>query len=500
MDEIERRFKPIDNYLKKYLKEYKKINKHTQDVLQNIFNELDIGYNDLNKVVPSKKKERLDRRLKELLKKKEDNYLYYLLNKTLNKKKITYRDLLETYILSAYYEERKSLDEYDNVFFYEALETSYMQGIEDIRKLRPKRRHIDEIFNWSILYTILNIPLLYGTKDAYLYALSLTNADEMYKRVINDLQGVKNLDIDSTNMQELIKKQQNRLISINNGKTSGAIENMIESYSNLAYLQSGLDNDIRKCRFIAEIDDKTTKMCESLNNQIFYLDKMNTYQRYSDIDKRIVTYYTKGLVLGENLPPIMNHFHWCRSTITYLIDIDISYDSEERVKERELSKLKTLKTINGVMFDNGYIDNDGIFHPKKEEKIKIPEETSTEFLYAKWIKENLGGEIHMVPKIETAKGVKNHITPEVPDYIWNNKKWDLKELKNVTSSYAVTNSLKKHQEQAHDFFLDITNCNLTTKEIIKQIDNVYGDGEKRIDWVNEIILTKNNEIIEKFKR
>ena len=68
------------------------------------------------------------------------------------------------------------------------------------------------------------------------------------------------------------------------------------------------------------MDKRTTKMCESLNNQIFYLDKVNTYQRYSDYDKRIVTYTTKGLVVGENLPPISNHFHWCRSTITYLID------------------------------------------------------------------------------------------------------------------------------------------------------------------------------------
>ena len=320
MNEVERRFKPIDKQLNKYLKDYNKINKSTQDTLQNIFNELDITYNDLNKKIPNSKKKRLDRRLEKLLNKKEDNYMYFLLKQALNKRNMTYRELLEAYIISAYYEERKSLDEYDSIFFYNTLETSYIQGIQDINKLGIKRHHIDEIFNWSILYTILNIPLLYGTKEAYLYGLAMTNAEEMYKRVINNMQGSKNLDIDSPDMQELLKKQRNRIISINDGKYSGAIENMTESYCNLAYLQSGIDNDIEQCRFIAIIDKRTTKMCESLDNQVFYLNKMNVYQRYSDIDGRIVTYHTKGLVLGENLPPIMNHFHWCRSTITYQID------------------------------------------------------------------------------------------------------------------------------------------------------------------------------------
>ena len=320
MNEVERRFKPIDKELGKYLINYNKVNSHTQDTLQSIFKELDITYNDLNKKIPQNKKKRLDRRLEDLLKKKEDNYMYYMLNKAINQKNMTYRELLETYIISAYYEERKTLDEYDNMYFYTTLEISYMQGISDIKKLRRKPRRIDEIFNIPILYTILNIPLLYGTKEAYLYGLAMTNAEEMYKRVINNMQGSKPLDIDNQDMQDLLLKQRNRLIAIKDGKYSGAIENMTESYCNLAYLQSGINNDIRKCKFIAVMDKRTTKMCESLNNQVFHLDKMNVYQRYSDIDKKDIIYHTKGMVLGENLPPIMNHFHWCRSTITYQVD------------------------------------------------------------------------------------------------------------------------------------------------------------------------------------
>ena len=54
------------------------------------------------------------------------------------------------------------------------------------------------------------------------------------------------------------------------------------------------------------MDSKTTLMCETLNEQEFYIDKVNVYDRYSAVDKRNVVYTTKGLVVGENLPPITN--------------------------------------------------------------------------------------------------------------------------------------------------------------------------------------------------
>ncbi len=488
MNEIERRFMPIDKYLSKYLREYNKINKNTQDTLQNIFNELDITYSDLNKPIPESKKNRLNRRLEKLLKEKEDNYMWFLLNQTLNKRKITYRELLEMYILSAYYEERKSLDDYDNVFFYSALETTYNQAIADIRKLKPKRKLRNEIFNWSILYTILNIPLLYGTKEAYLYGLALTNANEMYRKCLNDIQSQKELDIDNIGMQELLLKQRNKILSINDNKYSGAIENMVESYSNLAYLQCGLDNDVRKCKFIAQMDTRTTKMCESLNNQIFYLDKMNTYQRYSDLDKRIVTYHTKGMVRGENLPPIENHFHWCRSTITYNI--------EDTFIEKERKKLKPLKTINGVTFDNGIIDSKGIFHPiKGKEKIKVPSEDSKEFEFAKWIKENLGGDIHMVPELEKDIGMPDSFkTPQTPDYMWNNEKWDLKFIDGNTKN-TIHHKFSDYKLQTDNIILKTGKTKMSNDEIIKYI-------EKEMDiyknYYNKVIFINGNNIIKEF--
>lgn len=85
--------------------------------------------------------------------------------------------------------------------------------------------------------------------------------------------------------------------------------------ANQVALKGMEDQGCKKVQFIATMDDKTTDMCKSLNGQIFSIKGLNKYYRYSAIDDRDVLYTTKGLKLGENLPPIDNGIHHCRSTI-----------------------------------------------------------------------------------------------------------------------------------------------------------------------------------------
>ena len=73
---------------------------------------------------------------------------------------------------------------------------------------------------------------------------------------------------------------------------------------------------------MAVIDDKTTPMCKSLHGQLFNVKGQNIFKRYSESAKGTVTFKCQGLVLGVNKPPITDHFHWCRSQLTYLIDRD----------------------------------------------------------------------------------------------------------------------------------------------------------------------------------
>lgn len=359
---LNERWSKIDNYLLSYLSNYNKINRNTKDSIQYVLNSIKINYKDINKIIPIVEKDRLNRKIRKVLKNK--GYLSFKLIETLNKNNITYLELIRSLIYICYLEEEKELDEINEKLFYKVCENSYNQGIKDIGNKTMS-------FNLEIFYLLFNIPIFNATINEYLEMITLTNADEILNNTLVYMQLNKELDVNDKNYQGLFKKQKNRYISDN--LNSGGIVNIAENLTNKAYLQAGIDTNTDKCRFVSEVDNRTTEMCNTLNNQEFYLNKMNVYQRYSDIDKRIVTYHTQGLVQGENLPPISNHFHWCRSTITYLIDLEIvgefdisKYDKEfksiidtrviltkERLKHIEKHKdvIRYIKDIKKILND-----------------------------------------------------------------------------------------------------------------------------------------------------
>ena len=54
-------------------------------------------------------------------------------------------------------------------------------------------------------------------------------------------------------------------------------------------------NLLKKVKFIAVEDDRTTDICLGMSGQEFFIDKMNVYDRYNFYDKKNVVYHTFGL-------------------------------------------------------------------------------------------------------------------------------------------------------------------------------------------------------------
>jgi hypothetical protein len=168
------------------------------------------------------------------------------------------------------------------------------------------------------------------------------NTDQIYKQAVIDIQQKKDIKIDSDIYQDIIKKQNNSRLNINDDKYSGSIETLLVGMSNQAKIEGITKNDEdAKVMFIAVEDDRTTKMCQSLDRQIFNVKNWNEFKRYSESNKNIVKYKCRGLVIGLNLPPVVDHFHWCRSTIQYLHIIN------EQIKNRKKTII-TEKTIDNM--------------------------------------------------------------------------------------------------------------------------------------------------------
>ncbi len=318
---LNNRWNYTDLKLKDYLRIYKKTNLKTQDNIQDIFNGIDFNYMDLNKPISNNQRKKLSRvvdewKQLELLK----GYFEYKVIEILNKRYITNQEMLSILLWGAFVKERNQLDEYEKVLFTEIGQDLYKQGIDEIKPTKKKKWSL----TWEYIWSMLCLPNVKGSSwITYIEALALTNAQEIERQTIIQLQQNKKPNIEDDVFKNILKKQQNRYISINDDKISGALDSQVVEIANKSLLKAGEDVGQKKlrARFIAEIDDRTTKMCDGMNGMLFYVNDWNRFYRYSDDDKRDVLYTIKGLEVGANLPPINNHFHYCRSTITYLTEM-----------------------------------------------------------------------------------------------------------------------------------------------------------------------------------
>lgn len=318
---LNNRWNYTDLKLKDYLRIYKKTNLKTQDNIQDIFNGIDFNYMNLNKPISNNQRKKLSRvvdewKQLELLK----GYFEYKVIEILNKRYITNQEMLSILLWGAFVKERSQLDEYEEVLFTEIGQDLYKQGIDEIKPTKKKKWSL----TWEYIWSMLCLPNVKGSSwITYIEALALTNAQEIERQTIIQLQQNKKPNIEDDVFKNILKKQQNRYISINDDKISGALDSQVVEIANKSLLKAGEDVGQKKlrARFIAEIDDRTTKMCDGMNGMLFYVNDWNRFYRYSDDDKRDVLYTIKGLEVGANLPPINNHFHYCRSTITYLTEM-----------------------------------------------------------------------------------------------------------------------------------------------------------------------------------
>lgn len=225
--------------------------------------------------------------------------------------KWTYADVIDLLILGIYYEAAKKAIKISNEVFYYSANDIYFQARNDLKKIRPIL--VPEILTWAMITKYLEVPVVYETYETYLYSLAAEFAGDMKNRVFTVIS--QNGVLIEKDLTKLVIKQTNRILCINKDKFSGSLDNTVRSMGNQVYFDPFPN---QKVRFIAELDEHTTPMCLSLDGQIFNTKDENVFIRYSASHKQNIRYRTQGLQTGLNLPPITDHFHWCRSTIMYV--------------------------------------------------------------------------------------------------------------------------------------------------------------------------------------
>lgn len=474
-------WKQVDKELEKYLKCYTREQKILKDEINDIFTAYEFTNKNINSFASNEIRDKFKRYLSKKIKNiSKDTNLYLIINKLLSKSQIRNRLILQTLIMIKYFNFNENTKEYENTLFSKTAQISYDNAVRECKKMKNKRI----IDNFDVLLLgVLALPnnLGYIWQD-YLDQMLMYNSNELYRQLLIDIQRGINLDINNSYYQQLFKKQRNRQISINDGKTSGAIDNEVSNIASQVSLEVGKQYDMEQCRFIAEIDKRTTDMCESLNNQLFYLNKMNVYQRHSAADDKMVVYHTKGLVLGDNLPPINNHFHYCRSTITYQIDKDIRKMNVD-ITNKWLKK----KRLFGKHYEVNMLDNVFLYKGKKYiidgHNVKY-EFRKGEKEFAVWLSNNSNKKITLLPKINVPESIKT------PDYIIDNEYFDYKYTTGA-SNQLIFHNLYGKESQSSNFIIEINNKKLSMADLYEQVEYTY----KKLNWVDKIAIKKEENFV-----
>lgn len=102
-----------------------------------------------------------------------------------------------------------------------------------------------------------------------------------------------------------------------------------------------------------------------------------------------------------------------------------------------------------------------------------------------------GGQVKIIPKVNEPINIKT------PDYMINNERFDLKEITG-SGKNTLDNAIRKQKKQASNFVFDVSNTTMDIIEVTKQVKNIYKS--KHREWVNKIIIIKNNGIIKVYNR
>lgn len=245
-------------------------------------------------------------------------------NNIYRRKRVKNSDILELFIYFALTEEDDDLNSKERDIFYDVASYYYKEGQRQAGKKKPSP--LSEV----AFLTLMSMPNSAGyTWEEYKGSSTLRNVYELYRLAVQSIQQGVKPDAFSDLFKQMIQKQQNRKLKIKDGKISGYVDLTIIGINNEALAEGMLSVDSdAKVKFIAVMDDRTTNMCESLDGQVFNVHGWNEFKRYSASNMTDKTYKCYGLVLGLNLPPIDDHFHWCRSTIEYIKPVENNQNSE----------------------------------------------------------------------------------------------------------------------------------------------------------------------------
>lgn len=310
------------------------------DELQNIVDSNKMSIDELYDIADTPKINKFKRKIistldeiKNVDKPIDSSYIKFLANRYLNKSRITNKDIMLFLIMLEYLKLAIRLNDYE--LFNEIVSIAHKHAENECKQVLRRYKKTRPI---NVLNTMLmTMPNHLGSIwSDYIQNEINYNANQLFKQIMIDIQQGNEIDLDNDIYKRIFAKQQRTHLNIDGDKYSGGVDAQSVFIANQTILEVGKDYGMEKVMFISDLCSRVTKMCRNMHKMVFNLKGQNLFERwYGDNanDLKEVICDIDGLVLGINMPPIMGHFHWCHSTLTYQIDEDLADETSKKLLE-----------------------------------------------------------------------------------------------------------------------------------------------------------------------
>ena len=137
-----------------------------------------------------------------------------------------------------------------------------------------------------------------------------------------------------------------------------------------------------------------------------------------------------------------------------------------------------------IVKERDYVKVNGVIHRiKKRSNAVVPNSDPNARKIANWLGQTFGGKIFINPEV--------HIPQKVPtsDFSFRGKPWEQKTISG-NGKRIIDTRVRDGKNQASNFIFDLSNSELTTADIKRQLSGIYNAKERR--WVNAIIIKRGN--------
>lgn len=110
---------------------------------------------------------------------------------------------------------------------------------------------------------------------------------------------------------------------------------------------------------------------------------------------------------------------------------------------------------------------------------------------AQWLSDNVGGKIYMCPRVLLPENRKT------PDYIWDNEKWDLKDI-NKHSKNTISTAVSSTKNQSNNVILNLVDSTYNDDDLYYEMNRIFSNS--RLGYIDKILILEEFKLRKIYRR